>query len=148
MMGPSRGYPFLIVCCLIGCVSTPQSPTGGPIPSPSIPAPTSAETPSWAFSITPGTASYRISRSADIEHFSDSVRSRKEVSTNVSHESISLNSARDTINFSVVVDTFSTTVPGAITSAQISQLPVQISGFLAADSLVIRTDSLAEKCSP
>lgn len=93
----------------------------------------------------PGTVTYKISRSAAIEDLG--AGAKQEISTNSSHESIGLQAIGDTIGFTAVVDTFSTTTQGAIGPAQTTQLPLQLSGFLIGDSLVI-TDSLAQKCNP
>ncbi len=138
---------LLIPLWVIGCVSSQPKPTGTPAPAPSVPSPIPGGPSSWTFSLTPGTAAYRVSRGATIESVSDSA-SRKEISTNTTYESITLLSAGDTISFSAVADTFSTIAQGVASSARISQLPSRVSGFLIGDSLVVSTDSLAEGCNP
>jgi len=137
---------LLLVLYLAGCVSSrPPQPTV-PIPSPSVPEAVNAAPNPWSFSFTPGTAAYRISRAAAIED-SDSA-TRREISTNSSYESITLHLIADTIGFTAVVDTFSTRTQGVIAPAQVTQLPLQLSGFRIGDSLVIASDSSAEKCNP
>ena len=138
---------LLIPLGIIGCVSTQPKPTGTPLPVPSIPSPVAGEPSSWTFSLTPGTASYRVSRSATIESVSDSA-SRKEISTNTTYESITLLAAADTTSFSAEADTFSTTTQGVASSAQTGQLPFRIAGSLIGDSLLVSRDSLSEGCNP
>ena len=141
-------HRLLIPVSVIGCVSTQPKPTGIPTPTPSaVPSPIPGGPSSWTFSLTPGTAAYRISRSATIEAVSDSA-GRKEVSTNTTYESITLLSAGDTISFSAVADTFSTITQGLAGSAQTGQAPSHVSGSLIGDSLVVSRDSLAEGCNP
>lgn len=82
-----------------------------------------------------------------IESQSDS-GSHREFSSNTTHELLTLQLAGDTIYFTALVDTFSTTTQGAIGAVQTVQLPVQLSGLLIGDSLKLPTDSLASDCSP
>jgi hypothetical protein len=137
---------LLVVLFLAACVST-QPPQGGtPAPSLPTPAPIAATPGSWTFTFTPGTVAYRVSRSAAIENISDS--SRREITTNATFESLSLQPAGDTIGFTAAVDTFSTTTQGAIGTVQPVQLPIRVAGSLIRDSLTIAGDSLSEKCNP
>ena len=138
---------LVVPVCVIGCVSTQPKPAGTPAPAPSVPLPVPGGPSSWTFSLAPGSAAYRVSRSATIESISDSAN-RKESSTNTTYESITLLSAGDTINFSTVADTFSTVTQGVVSPEQPGQLPSHISGFLIADSLVVSRDSLADGCNP
>ena len=140
-------YRFLVAFSLIGCVSSQPGPASLPTPSPSIPAPAPGAPASWTITISPGTAAYRIRRSAIIDNLSDSAHQR-EITTNTTYESITVQAGGDSINFSAVVDTFSTTTQGSIGSAQQAQLPLQLTGLLVEDSLIISSDSLTGKCSP
>jgi hypothetical protein len=55
----------------------------------------------------------------------------------------------DTIGFTAVVDTFSITIQGVVTSAQPGMiLPFQLSGFLMGDSIRISSDSSNNQCNP
>jgi hypothetical protein len=54
----------------------------------------------------------------------------------------------DTIRFSAVIDTFSTTTQGIIGPVQPVRLPSQFSGTFVGDSLMFASDSLSEKCDP
>lgn len=136
---------LLPVLSLAGCVSARPPQPAVPTPSVPVPSPINTGPKTWSFSFTPGTVTYKISRSATIEDVD--AGARREISTNFSHEAIGLQATGDTISFTAVVDTFSTTTQGAIGPAQVAQLPLQLSGHLAGDSLVI-TDSLAQKCNP
>ena len=82
-----------------------------------------------------------------IESQSDS-GSHREISTNATHESLTLVPAGDTIHFTALVDTFSTTTQGTIGPVQSVPLPVELSGSFVGDSLIIAVDSVAEKCNP
>lgn len=140
---------FLLAFCLAGCVSPrppqqPAEPVLVPLP-PSVPESLRTTPRSWSFSFTPGTVAYRISRTAAIEDLDP--EARRETSTNSSHESITLQVIGDTISFTAVVDSFSTTTQGAISAAPTTQLPLRLSGFLIDDSLTI-ADSVAQKCNP
>jgi hypothetical protein len=106
----------------------------------------------WTFSYASGASRYQISRSATIESQSDSAGNKRETSTNVTNELLSLVSAGDSgISFTAVVDTFSTTSQDLIGPVPVVQLPVQITGFLTSQALTISSDtstSLSIKCSP
>ena len=136
------------VCLTAACTGTVQQP-GRPTPLPSLPNPVLLPpgTDSWTFSYAPGSISYQVSRSASIESQSDSGNHR-EISTNTTHELLTLEVAGDTIHFTAAVDTFSTMTQGIIGPVQSVQLPVQLSGSLVGDSIIISTDSLAENCNP
>ncbi len=142
------GWHFLS-CVLVACTAATVPPSGQPAPSPSLPGPMPVPPVSgpWTFNYAAGTVSYDISRSATIESQSDSVDHR-EVSTNSTHESLMLGQAGDTIHFTAIVDTFSTTTQGMIGAVQPVQLPVRFSGSFASDSLIIASDSTGTKCDP
>jgi hypothetical protein len=101
---------------------------------------------SWIFNYAPGALSYQVFRSAAITNQSDS-GSHQELSTNATHELITLEPAGDTIRFTATIDTFSTTTHGTIGPPQLVQLPVQLSGSFVGDSLAILTDSTTQKCN-
>ncbi len=143
-------YPLL--CLSVACTTSPV-PHTGPLPaspSPSAPTPTPAagvQGP-WSFGYAVGSTSYQITRSAAIESQSDS-GTHREISTNTTHELLTLEPAGgDTIRFTAVIDTFSTTTQGVIGPVQPVRLPTQFSGMFVADSLMFATDSLSAKCDP
>lgn len=136
---------LLIVLSLAGCVSARPPQPAPPTPSVPVPSPINTGPKTWSFGFVPGTVTYKISRSATIEDLD--AGAKREISTNSSHESIGLQAIGDTISVTAVVDTFSTTTQGAIGPAQLAQLPLQLSGSLVGDSLVI-TEGLAQKCDP
>jgi len=91
---------------------------------------------------------YQISRSAAIEAQAGS-DSGREISTNITHELITLVPAGDSgIGFSAIVDAFSSTTQGRIGAVQPMQLPVELSGIFAGDSLAIKTNSNNDRCNP
>jgi hypothetical protein len=136
---------FLVAACTTSTVPragqpTPSSSLPNPVPQPAVAG-------SWNFNYAPGSVSYQIVRNAAIESQSDS-GIHQEISTNTTHELVTLELAGDTIHFTAVVDTFSTTSHGMIGPTQSVQLPVQLSGTLVGDSLTVSTDSITEKCNP
>lgn len=143
------GWIFLAPV-LIGCGSARATPPD--LPPPMLPPPPIVTAPSagfWIFNYTPGTIRYQVSRSAVIESQSDSANNR-EVSTNITHELITLvpASGDSGISFTAVVDTFSTTAQGLIGPVQPFQLPVQVEGVFTAGKLAIESDSTSSKCNP
>jgi hypothetical protein len=143
-----KSWP-LLVFLLTACTGTRSSPPATPIPSPPVPVIISPSASSWSFSYTPGPMRYQISRSAAIESRSDSGSSR-EISTNITHELVTLASPTDSgVGFIAVVDTFSTTTQGLIGPVQPTSLPVHVTGVFTGDSLTISSDSSTDnKCSP
>jgi hypothetical protein len=136
--------PFL----LAGCTTATRQP------QPPAPEPARQELPpqrpsasSWVFAYAPGVVRYRVTRSATVENVSDSVPIR-EITTNLTHETLGLERIGDTIQFTVVVDTFTTTTQDLVGPAQMSALPIQLSGLLVHDTLQLVADSLAAECSP
>jgi hypothetical protein len=130
---------------LIGC-STRTSPRV--LPAPALP-PTLATSPSisWTFNHAAGAARYQISRSAAIESRPDS-GSNREVTTNTTYEIITLTPAGESgIEFTAVVDRFSTTTQGLIGPVQPTHVPVQVSGVFTGNALTISSDS-TDKCDP
>jgi len=147
------GMRWLILFYLLcGCsTGTRTSPPVSPTPTvPVVPEITPPSVNAWTFNYSPGTKRYKISRSAAIESQSDSGGSKREISTNVTNELLSLAPTLDSgISFTAVVDTFSTTTQGLIGSVPAIQLPVQVTGFLTGHALTISSDSsTGNKCSP
>ncbi len=136
---------YLSAACTASTVPQPNRP----IPSPSLPnpAPIPSAAGPWTFNYAPGAIAYQVSRTAGIESQSDS-GSHREISTNTTHELLTLALAGDTIHFAAVIDTSSTTTQGTIGPIQSVPLPVQLSGSFIGDSLIISSDSVAEKCNP
>lgn len=144
-----RGRSWCLAICLsAACARSPIPQSGQPVLAapPQNPGPVSSAT-SWTFNYAPGTVSYQVSRSATIESQSDS-GSHQETSTNITHESLTLEPATNTVRFTAMVDTFSTTSQGAIAPMPLVQLPVWLSGSFAGDSLAILADSTTAKCNP
>ena len=138
---------LFLITYLAGCSSSNPPVAGRPMPPEPTPVPVPSSATSWTFSFTPGAVAYRISRNAAIEDGTDSLAHR-EISTNSTYESLTLQPAGDTIAFTAVIDTFSITTQGAIGPVQAVELPIQVSGARIGDSLVVSSDSLSEKCSP
>ena len=138
-----------LVYLMAACTASTVPRAGRPTPSPSLPnpVPLSPAASSWAFNYAPGSISYQISRKAAIENQSDS-GSHQEISTNTTHELLTLEPVSDTVHFAAAIDTFSTTAQGAISPVQFVQLPVHLSGIFVGDNLIVSTDSIAEKCNP
>ena len=139
---------ILLVYFVIGCGSTQTSPPGSPMPTPQAPVINPSRAGSWTFNYAPGAMRYRVSRSAAVESQSDS-GSNREITTNITHELITLTPAGDSgISFIAVVDTFSSTTQGFIGPVQPIQLPAEVSGIFANNSLTIRSNGSSNKCNP
>jgi hypothetical protein len=138
----------LLLYFMIGCGSVRTSPPGAPpveLPPPPTVKPSSVG--SWTFNYMPGALRYQISRSAAIESQSDSSTGR-EISTNITGELITLTPAVDSgIEFTAIVDTFSSTTQGRIGAVQPIQLPMQITGIFSDTGLTI-TSGTGNKCNP
>jgi hypothetical protein len=132
-----------------GCTASTVPPAGTPTPSPALPnpVPLPPTAGSWTFNYASGAISYQISRTAAIESQTDS-GAHREISTNSTHELVTLEPAGDTIRFTAAVDTYSSTTQGAIGPAQIMQLPAQLSGIFFGDSLALSSDGATGKCNP
>jgi len=137
--------PFLAIACTGAATRQPQSPAPEPVRQEPILQNPSAN--SWAFAYAPGLASYRITRSAAVENTTDPTPIR-EITTNLTHETLGFERVGDTIQFTAVVDTFATTTQSLVGPAQASPLPIRITGWLVHDTLQIAADSLATQCSP
>ncbi len=140
-------FGFAFACSGAGS-SRPAAPSPmptSPVSQPTVPvAPT---TESLSFKYAPGTVAYRISRSAVIESSSPDSVGHREISTNITHEVLTLEQADQATNFTVVVDTFAITTQGLIGSVQSVQLPVQISGSLTDNTLTTDAETIGEKCN-
>src|SRR6185295_14538661 len=117
--------PFLAIACTGAATRQPQSPAPEPVRQEPILQNPSAN--SWAFAYAPGLASYRITRSAAVENTTDPTPIR-EITTNLTHETLGFERVGDTIQFTAVVDTFATTTQSLVGPAQASPLPIRITG--------------------
>jgi hypothetical protein len=73
----------------------------------------------------------------------------REIATNLTHETLTLELVGDTIRFAVVADTFATSTQNLVGPAQVTgDLPIRVSGLLVHDTLLIAGDTLAGQCSP
>jgi hypothetical protein len=137
---------------ILTLLSAACAATHAPQPVPVVPGlPQPANQPRdsgpWAFTYRSDTLHYQISRSAVIESQTDSGIQRG-ITTNNTHEILSLFVSGDTVHYTATVDTFSTAVQGLIGVVPQVALPVQISGTL--DSAVSLLDSAAPAllCEP
>jgi hypothetical protein len=143
--GSVHYFLLFVVACAGSRGSSPQP--SAPEPERPAPTPSGPVAESWAFDYQPGITSYRVTRSATIENQSDSTRAR-EITTNLTHETLTLERVGDTIQFAVVADTFTTTTQNLVGPAQAGGLPIRVSGLLLRDTLQLVSDTLAGQCSP
>lgn len=138
----------ILILLLAGC-TTGRTPPTVPVSSPAPPPPRvePSDNGPWSFTYRSDTVRYQISRSATVESQTDS-GTRREITTNNSHEALSITVASDTIRYTAAVDSFSSGTQGLIGGVQQVSLPVQISG--AIDSTSTATDSAgpAQSCDP
>lgn len=135
----------IVILLTTACATAPPA-----VPPSSISVPESirpTDRGPWTFSYRTDTLRYQITRSASIDGQSDSIAHR-EISTNNTHEIVSLVVAGDTIRYNAVVDSFSTASQGSAGPVQPVSLPIVISGTV--DSLGLNIDSTAteEQCNP
>jgi hypothetical protein len=139
----SRLIVILLVtsCTAAGPSVTPRTPA---VPEPISQLPDRGP---WTFSYRSDTLRYQVIRSASIESQGDSAVHR-EISTNNTHEIVSLAIAGDTVRYTAVVDSFSTANQGLVGPVQPVTLPIEVSGTV--DSLGLNIDSTAtdEQCNP
>jgi hypothetical protein len=135
----------------IACTTARNSP---PVAVPKPPSPVE-ETPSppaisrsgvWSFKYRPGINRYQAVRNATITRLDTAENT--ELSTNTSHEVMTLDSAELGVNFVAVIDSFATTTQGLIGPVQPVPLPVQISGSFSPIGLTINDQPAGEKCNP
>src|SRR5689334_5915232 len=138
----------IVVLLVMSCATSPtqtRGPIAVPVPQPAI-QPT--DNGPWRFQYRTDTVAYQISRSAAIESEIDS-GARHEITTNNSHEILTLNVVADTVRYVAVVDTFSTATQGAIGSVQQVSLPIEISGVVdSTNSFVVDSATAAPSCDP
>lgn len=141
----------LSLVLMVGCSRPSRTGPVPQIPVPAIPAPVpGVQAPqSWSFNYQAGIVSYQIVRNATIESIADSLSSAAlDSSRNTAHEVLSLERIGDTIHFALAVDTFATTTPGRAGIPQLTEVPVQIQGWMTRDSLVVTPDSASIGCNP
>jgi hypothetical protein len=142
-----RNHLYFFVLITTACARSPVQRPVQPTPLPPLPSPVPSAASGWTINHPSGAISYQISRSAAIESQSDSI-SHREISTNTAREHVTLSLAGDTVRFTAIIDTSSTTTQGIIGPVQPVRLPVQLSGLRIGDSLTISTDSTTEGCNP
>jgi hypothetical protein len=142
---------FFGIIFSVACTTTrsSQPPVSVPAPAPPIgqaPLPIVPSTGAWSFRYQPGIAGYQVARSATITRLDTA--GNAELSTNTSHESVTLDSTDLGVNFVGVVDGFTTTTQGSIGPVQPTQLPVQVSGSFTPGGLTISSQTPGGKCNP
>lgn len=142
---------FFGVAFSVACTTARSSPLPTPSPTPASPIDKAAPpvvpgARTWSFRYQPGITGYQVARSATISRL-DTV-GNAELSTNTSHELVTLDSTDLGINFVAVVDGFTTTAQGLIGPVQPTQLPVQLSGSFTPSGLTISSQTPGEKCNP
>lgn len=136
----------------LACGGTQSSRPEAPSPLPASPAslPGVPATPTAglsSFKYAPGTVRYKILRSAAIESIGPDSPAHREISTNITHELLTLEPIDQATNFTALIDTSATTTQGLIGSVQSVQLPVQISGSFTDSALTISTEATGGKCN-
>jgi len=71
----------------------------------------------------------------------------REISTNITHERLTLEPGDQATNFTALIDTSATTTQGLIGSVQSVHLPVQISGTFTDSALTISAETTGGKCN-
>jgi hypothetical protein len=142
---------FFGIVFSVACTTTRSSPPPISSPVPASPItevapPVVPGTGTWSFRYQPGITAYQVERSATITRLDTAENA--ELSTNTSHESVTLDSTDLGINFVAVVDGFTTTTQGPIGPVQPTQLPVQVSGSFTPSGLTISSQTPDEKCNP
>ena len=142
---------FFGIIFSVACTTTRSSPPPASAPAPAPPTgqevlPIVPSAGAWSFRYQPGIAGYQIARSATITRLDTA--GNAELSTNTSHEAVTLDSTDLGVNFVGVVDSFTTTTQGLIGPVQPTQLPVQVSGSFTPGGLIISGQTPAEKCNP
>ena len=140
------GLRLIVISLMTACATGGTTVTAR---GPSVPEPVSQpiDRGPWTFSYRPDTLRYQVNRSASIENQGDSVL-HQEISTNNTHEVVSLAVARDTVRYTAVVDSFSTANQSLVGPVQPVSLPIEVSGTV--DSLGLSVDStlVDEPCNP
>lgn len=143
---------YLLSGFALACSGARSSPPGAPSPLPSSPTsqpvvPVVPTAGSFSFKYASGTVRYRISRTAAIEGTGQDLLAHQEISTNITHELLTLEPVDQVTNFTVLIDTSATTTQGLIGSVQSVQLPVQISGSFTDSTLTISAETTGGKCN-
>ena len=146
MFSARRSVSAILALLFIGCTgATPRPTPSVPQPLPSgLPAPIS-QSNTWNFNYMAGVGSYDVQRSATISDV-DSAPVH-EVTTNITHEMLSLERIGDTIQFALAADTFATTTQGLLGPTQPVTLPMHITGSLTENRLEVSSDTLNGGCS-
>jgi hypothetical protein len=138
---------FVLACSGIQS-SRPGASSPPPVSPTSQPAvPTAPTAGASSFKYAPGTFRYRISRSAAIESIGPDSLAHREISTNITHELLTLDPVDQATNFTALIDTSATTTQGLIGSVQPIQLPIQISGSFTDSAMTISTETAGGKCN-
>jgi hypothetical protein len=74
--------------------------------------------------------------------------SNSELSTNISHELVIIDSTEQGNSFVATVDTFAITTQGLIGPAQAVHLPIEVSGSFTPNGLTISNQTTGQKCGP
>jgi hypothetical protein len=150
-----RRYWYLLSVFTVACSGARGSPPVAPSPLPTSPTsqPTAPVVPlvptagASSFKYAAGAVRYRISRSAAIESTAPDSQAHHELSTNITNELLTLEPVDQGMNFTALIDTFTTTTQGLIGAVQSIQLPVQISGSFTDSSLTINTAIAGSNCN-
>jgi hypothetical protein len=142
---------FVVVFFSTACATTRSSAPPVAVPTPATPVeqtspPVISRSGVWSFKYQPGITGYQVIRNATIAR-SDTT-GNTELSTNTSHEVLTLESADLGVNFLAVIDSFATTTQGMIGPVQPAPLPVQVSGSFSNSRLAISNEPPGEKCNP
>ena len=142
---------FFGIVFLAACTTAPSS--SPPVPAPAPTSPNQAPPPpmipvtgAWTFRYQPGVTGYQVARSATITRLDTA--GNTELSTNSSHELVTLDSADLGIRFVGVVDSFTITTQGLIGPVQPTELPVRVSGTFTPSGLTISSQMQSDKCNP
>jgi hypothetical protein len=144
----SRSYLRRVVP-LLAIVSAACAPGRRP-PSELPPLPRLPDTPTpsagpWTFAHAPGTRAYRISRNASVEGGADSA-SRREIISNFTYETISLETGDQQTVFRAVVDSFAVRTQGLVGPPHEVTLPVELTGSIGPDGVHIQ-NALDDGCN-
>jgi hypothetical protein len=140
----NRLYARCVIVCLAilssACAPSVRRPPAELPPLPRLPdTPTPSAGP-WRFNHAAGTRAYRISRNASIEGTADSV-SRREIVSNFTHETITLEPGEERTTFRAVVDSFAVLSEGLVGPPQQVVVPVELIGSIGNDGLRIEETS-------
>jgi hypothetical protein len=139
------GVVFSVACTTTQSSPPPSSPAPAS-PITQVPTPPVPGVGAWSFRYQPGLAGYQVARSATIIRLDTA--GNAELSTNTSHETVTLDSTDLGVSFVAVVDGFTTTTQGLIGPVQPTQVPVEVSGSLTTSGLTITKQPAGEKCNP